>query len=121
MVDVRNRSVTTPKAASAWRHAVYALVQQVPRGQVTTYKALAQALNTKAYQAIGQALHRNPDPAETPCHRVIKSNGALGGYAWGMEQKRRQLQQEGVVFACPERVDLSQSLWTPCFIIKASI
>ena len=121
MIDVDTPSVTTHKPASTWKQAVYALVQKVPPGKVTTYKALAQALNTKAYQAIGQALHQNPDPAVTPCHRVIKSNGALGGYAWGVEQKRRQLMQEGVVFASLNRVDLSQSMWTPCFITKASI
>lgn len=45
-----------------------------------TYKQIGEKLNSKAYQAIGQALKNNPDPKNIPCHRVVKSNGEIGGY-----------------------------------------
>ncbi|MDO8480243.1 MAG: MGMT family protein, partial [Nanoarchaeota archaeon] len=58
---------------------VWALCRKVPKGKVTTYKAIAEALGTKAYRRIGQALKRNPDAPRTPCHRVVASDGgALG-------------------------------------------
>lgn len=48
----------------------YELLRKVPRGKVITYKALAQALKTKAYRAVGNAMNRNPHAPEVPCHRV---------------------------------------------------
>ena len=45
-----------------------------------TYKQIGEKLGSKAYQAIGQVLKNNPDPNNIPCHRVIKSNGQIGGY-----------------------------------------
>ncbi|KUJ72349.1 MGMT family protein [Thiomicrospira sp. WB1] len=94
-----------------WAQRVYALVRQVPQGKVTTYKALAEALGCQAYQAVGQALHRNPTPDTVPCHRVVKTDGALGGYAWGVAQKRALLAAEGIVFETPDRVDLEQCFY----------
>lgn len=69
----------------------YALLSLVPKGHVTTYKALANALGTKAYQAIGQILRMNPYPytegpertqvsRRIPCHRVVSSDGSIGGF-----------------------------------------
>ncbi len=72
------------------------LVDTIPKGRVTTYKALAHALQTKAYRAIGNALNKNPNLFTTPCHRVIKSDGSLGGYAKGVDRKRELLKSEGV-------------------------
>lgn len=66
---------TTPLASKA-----YELLRTVPKGRVTTYKALAQALGTRAYRAIGQAMRRNPYAPEVPCHRVVASNGTIGGF-----------------------------------------
>jgi len=74
----------------------YTLLKKVPEGKVTTYKALAHALGTKAYRAVGNAMNRNPYAPIVPCHRVINANGALGGYAHGLEKKIRLLQSEGV-------------------------
>ena len=61
-------------------HQVYKLLISVPVGKVTTYKALGLALHTNAYQAIGQILKRNPYAPIVPCHRVVASDGSIGGF-----------------------------------------
>lgn len=86
---------------SSFDEQVYTLVKQVPAGKVTTYKALAQAIGTKAYQAVGQALKRNPRAPIVPCHRVVSSDGSVGGFRGSsrsstVNQKIQLLQQEGV-------------------------
>lgn len=75
----------------------YQLLNNVPKGRVTTYKAIAQALNSNAYQAVGNAMHRNPNPFTTPCHRVVNSDGRLGGFVFGSERKLELLRSEGIV------------------------
>lgn len=75
---------------------VYELLRRVPPGRVTTYKALAERLGTRAYRAIGVILSKNPDIPVVPCHRVVMSDGRLGGYARGVDEKRRLLLSEGV-------------------------
>lgn len=74
----------------------YELMRKIPKGKVTTYKSLALALQTKAYRAIGQICGKNPDAPNTPCHRVISSNGTLGGYAFGLDKKKELLKKEGI-------------------------
>lgn len=75
---------------------VWALTCRVPAGRVTTYRHIAEALRTRAYRAVGQALHRNPHAPAVPCHRVVGSTGKLTGYAGGLEKKKRLLRAEGV-------------------------
>ncbi|RME57595.1 MAG: MGMT family protein [Candidatus Dadabacteria bacterium] len=75
---------------------VYFLVSQIPKGKVTTYKELANALGTKGYRAVGQALHRNPFAPKVPCHRVVKENGLVGGYSKGVTKKIKLLKEEGI-------------------------
>lgn len=75
----------------------YALLRRVPRGKVTTYKALAHALKTKAYRTVGNAMNKNPYAPQVPCHRVIKSDGEIGGFAHGAEKKILMLTKEGVI------------------------
>ena len=73
---------------------VYDIVRQIPRGQVRTYKQVAiLAGSPKAYRAVGNILNKNYDP-KIPCHRVVKSNGELGGYNRGAIQKEVILQME---------------------------
>lgn len=74
----------------------YQLLLQVPAGRVTTYKVLAEALGTKAYQAVGRAMNQNPNPIQVPCHRVVNADGHLGGYAFGIERKQQLLEAEGL-------------------------
>ena len=86
------------RQASSFSERVYALCARVPRGRVTTYQAIALALGMKAYQAVGQALHRNPYAPQVPCHRVVASGGRIGGFAAGPKRKIALLKQEGVMF-----------------------
>lgn len=74
----------------------YKLLSRVPRGKVTTYKELARAIGTKAYRAVGQAMNRNQKLISIPCHRVVKSNGEIGGYALGVDRKIELLVNEGI-------------------------
>ena len=74
----------------------YDLLKKVPKGKVTTYAALAQALGTKAYRAVGNAMNKNPHAPKVPCHRVIKTDGSVGGYAFGEKRKISLLKQEGL-------------------------
>ena len=74
----------------------HALLAQIPKGRVSTYRELAHALGSKAYRAVGQAMNRNPNLMKVPCHRVIKSNGEIGGYALGADKKRELLLEEGI-------------------------
>jgi methylated-DNA-[protein]-cysteine S-methyltransferase len=71
---------------------------QIPRGQIVTYGEIARRIgNPRSMRAVGQALGRNPIPIVIPCHRVIASNGSLGGYSGGggLETKAKLLQLEG--------------------------
>lgn len=69
---------------------------KIPYGKVTTYKALAVKLgDEKSIRAVGKANGSNPIPIIVPCHRVINTGGALGGYSAGLEVKRRLLELEG--------------------------
>jgi len=60
---------------------VWNLAKKIPKGKVSTYKEIAKKLKTKAYRAVGQALKQNKKPIVIPCHRVVNSDGSLGGYA----------------------------------------
>ncbi len=74
----------------------YALLRQIPRGRVSSYRELAHALGTRAYRAVGNAMNKNPYSAEEyPCHRVLKSDGTVGGYAYGTDEKLKRLLEEG--------------------------
>jgi ribonuclease HII len=75
---------------------VYYLVSQIPRGQVVTYQELAQKIGQpRAYRAVGNVLNKNTNP-QIPCHRVIRSDGRLGGYSRGSKIKERLLKREGI-------------------------
>lgn len=75
----------------------YKLLKKVPKGKVTTYREIAHALGTRAYRAVGNAMNKNPhDTSEICCHRVVNSNGDLGGFAWDIEVKISRLKSEGI-------------------------
>ena len=78
---------------------VYELLKKIPAGKVTTYGDLAKALgNPSASRIVGKILGQNPNPIQVPCHRVVMSNGKLGGYAYGSAKKRGLLEKEGLSF-----------------------
>ncbi len=69
-------------------------MKRIPVGQVMTYKEVAiKAGRPKAYRAVGNILHKNYD-AQIPCHRVVRSDGKLGGYNRGVAKKKRLLRME---------------------------
>ena len=76
---------------------IYRKLLEVPLGNVTTYGDLAKAINLKNGQRIvGQIMKKNQFPVIVPCHRVVKSNGTIGGYAYGIERKKYMLSKEGL-------------------------
>jgi methylated-DNA-[protein]-cysteine S-methyltransferase len=78
---------------------VYDLLQKIPEGHVTTYGDLARALgNPSASRIIGRILGQNPNPILVPCHRVVMSDGKLGGYRYGSNKKKELLEKEGLSF-----------------------
>ncbi|MFW5953561.1 MAG: endonuclease V [Candidatus Natronoplasma sp.] len=80
-----------------FREDFYSIVSQIPKGRVSTYGKLAEALGDKiAARAVGKMLNQNPYAPEVPCHRVVRSDGTLGGYAKGEKKKRDLLEREGV-------------------------
>ena len=76
---------------------VYKKLTEVPQGKVTTYGELAKAVGLKNGQRmIGQIMKKNPYPVIIPCHRVVKSDGKVGGYAYGENIKTNMLLKEGI-------------------------
>jgi methylated-DNA-[protein]-cysteine S-methyltransferase len=76
---------------------IWTLTQEIPYGEFRSYKWLSERAGTKGYRAVGAALARNAFPILVPCHRVIKQNGALGGYSGGLELKKKLLKIEGIL------------------------
>ncbi len=74
----------------------YKVLRKVPKGKVTTYKEIVKALNSKAYRAVGTAMNKNPYAPEVACHRVINSDGSVGGFASGQKNKIKMLRAEGI-------------------------
>jgi methylated-DNA-[protein]-cysteine S-methyltransferase len=91
----------------SFNEKVWAICARVPKGKVTTYAAIARALGTQAYRAVGNAMNKNPYAPRVPCHRVVGSDGSLTGFAAGVEKKKRLLKAEGVAFV-NGKVDLKQ-------------
>ena len=86
----------------------YELLSKIPKGKISTYKQIANILNTKAYRAVGNAMANNPNPIISPCHRVIKSNGYIGGYTLGVKKKISLLKNEGIVIKKKEIIDFEK-------------
>ncbi len=74
----------------------YKLLSKIPKGRVTTYKEISKALDSKAYRAVGTLIGKNPNAPIVPCHRVVKSDGNIGGYAFGTDKKVELLESEGL-------------------------
>ena len=92
--------------------SVMRISAQIPKGKVTTYKEIALALGGAGYsRAVGNALNGNKKPVVIPCHRVIRSNGDIGGYAGGTEKKIRLLASEGVKVANGKVMDYEKILF----------
>lgn len=83
--------------ATDFQREVWGATRLIPYGETRSYQWVAgQIKKPKALRAVGQALGRNPLPIIVPCHRVLASNGQLGGFTGGIEMKRQLLQLEGM-------------------------
>ena len=76
---------------------VYQVVRKIPEGKVMTYGQIADALGTRDARRVGQALHANKNSSDVPCHRVVRSDGTVGGYAWGTKRKEKLLRKEKAI------------------------
>lgn len=96
---------------TAFQRNILNQVWLIPRGMVTTYKRLSERIRVPGgARAAGIALASNPFPLIIPCHRVIRTDGSLGGFGGGLEMKKTLLGIEGVVFNKKGKV-LPQFLW----------
>ena len=84
----------SPKSFS---EKVYAVVAKIPRGKTLTYREVARrAGSPRAYRAVGNILNKNRN-SKVPCHRVVRSDGDPGGFAWGRKKKIMMLRREGAL------------------------
>ncbi len=84
---------------TTFQRKVWNEIDKIPRGEVITYNQIAENIGKpKAARAVANACGANPNPITTPCHRVICSNGDIGGYSGsgGIEKKKTLLKEEGV-------------------------
>ncbi len=88
----------------------YSVLKKVPKGKVTTYKEIAKTIGIKAYRAVGNAMNKNPCAPKVPCHRVVKSNGEVGGFASGTKKKIQLLRKEGVEIK-KGKIDLNRFIY----------
>ncbi len=107
-----DKSAVKKKGNGPFFEKCYALLRKVPKGKVTTYKALANALGTRAYRAVGQAMNRNPYAPKVPCHRVVASDGSIGGFAHGTKRKIEMLKKEGVNVGNGRIINFNKKLYT---------
>ena len=96
--SIRER-VMRDGSITAFQRKVYLALLEVERGETITYKELAERIHCKSAQAVGQALKHNPFAPDVPCHRVVSSNGSVGGYFGRregplIELKKRLLEEE---------------------------
>ncbi|MDP4012445.1 MAG: MGMT family protein [Candidatus Nanoarchaeia archaeon] len=91
---------------------VWEQLKLIPKGKVASYKTLSEAMNSKAYRAVGSAVKKNPYAPGVPCHRVVKNNGEIGGYSGpgGVKRKIEILKKEGVEII-KNKVDLKKYLY----------
>lgn len=96
-LDVINIENLALDLCSKFQRRVLNTVYRIPAGFVSTYGHMAKKLSTSP-RSIGRALATNPFPIIIPCHRIVKSDGSLGGYQGGEWMKKRLLEAEGINF-----------------------
>jgi len=101
---LENSNLTT------FQKKVLELTKKIPKGKIATYGLLAKVLgNRYLSRAVGNALNKNPFPIIIPCHRIIQSNGFIGGFAKGIEAKIKLLKDENIIIK-NNIIDLNQYL-----------
>ncbi|MAG91558.1 cysteine methyltransferase [Candidatus Woesearchaeota archaeon] len=99
----------------SFNEKIYSELKKVPKGKVTTYKALAKKIGTKAYRAVGRAMRNNPYAPKVPCHRCVSSDGRIGGFSGKLspnsrevKKKIRMLRNEGIKIKGDKVVDFER-------------
>ncbi len=82
---------------TAFQQRVWQALQEIPAGSTTSYTAIAARIGGPGARAVAQACGANALAVAIPCHRVLKTDGSLSGYRWGVERKRSLLKREGVI------------------------
>ena len=99
-------------AVTTFQRSVYQATGKIPRGRVSTYFEIAQVIGRpKAARAVGNALNVNPFAPQVPCHRVVKSDGSLGGFFSGQNKKVKLLKSEGVICRLGKIVDFDSKFF----------
>jgi AraC family transcriptional regulator, regulatory protein of adaptative response / methylated-DNA-[protein]-cysteine methyltransferase len=81
---------------TAFQRRVWQALREIPAGSTTSYAELARRIGApKSVRAVAQACAANPLAVAIPCHRVVRGDGGLSGYRWGVERKRALLEREG--------------------------
>jgi AraC family transcriptional regulator, regulatory protein of adaptative response / methylated-DNA-[protein]-cysteine methyltransferase len=97
LIDVAGVASSIPLdlMGTAFQQKVWRELRAIPRGQTLTYSEIAKRIGApRAVRAVGSACGKNPVAVVVPCHRVVRGDGALGGYRWGLDRKKRLLAQE---------------------------
>ena len=95
-----------------FKERVYLACQKIPKGKVSTDKIIAKFIGSPSVvRAVGNALNKNTNTKEIPCHRVVRSNGFVGGYAFGVKRKAEMLNKEGIIISKNGKVDLEKYLF----------
>lgn len=90
----------------------YKKLLEVPKGKITTYGELAKVIGLQNGQrVIGNIMNKNPYPSIIPCHRVVKSDGKVGGYAYGQKVKINMLIKEGLEIENGKIVDFKKKVY----------
>ncbi|HJX46030.1 MAG TPA: MGMT family protein [Patescibacteria group bacterium] len=122
---MKNTILKTPDNNSDYVQEVYDVVGRIPKGKVAIYAQVAAAVTEElkrkkirkrvSPRQVGSFLHKNPDPNNIPCHRVVDRRGKVAeNYAFGGGRiQKRKLQEEGVRFKSKNCVDLTKHIWQP--------
>lgn len=99
--------ISRNKELGGFEKAVYKVVSAIPRGEVRSYKWVAAKVSRPmAARAVGNALNKNPYPGAVPCHRIVRSDGSIGGFTRGISAKRKLLKAEGVDLSALPKITL---------------
>lgn len=91
---------------------VWDALKQIPKGKVATYSSIAKKVGSpRAFRAVGNACNRNEHAPIVPCHRVVASDGSLGGFAGGLKKKIQLLKEEGIEIRNNKIVNFDSVKW----------
>jgi methylated-DNA-[protein]-cysteine S-methyltransferase len=101
----------------SFEERVWKLMESIPRGKVTTYGLIAKKLRTRAFRAVGNACRKNPYAPRVPCHRVVRSDGTIGGFGGktkgkNIQKKIQLLREENVEIVEGRIINFEKILYT---------